>query len=488
MHTENSEQRDEPQRQMATGVVAAAATVLIWSLWLVTTRQAATVHLPVAWLAMIRFAIPAVMLAPFWWRHGLLPRGVSLRLMALMVLGAGAPYFALVAAGMHFAGAAESGVLLGGTMPLFTALFAAVIYRERFGPGRVLGFALVIVAMGAIGGVAVIEGHGAGRWLLVAGAALWAVFTHAYHRSGLAALPAAGIVAAWSTILVAPFAFMEGTDALLAAGPGVLAGEALSQGVLSGVVALACYGTAVRILGSSRAALMAALPPAVAAVLAIPMLGEVPSPLTLGGVALAVVGVALATGAVKLGVRRAVAEAAPERATPAGRMSEPIRIVGIDPGLRATGWGVVAIKGNELSFLAAGTIKVPADGEMAARLVAIHAGLAEMLGQWQPDEAAVEQSFVNRDAQATLKLGQARGIALLAPAQLGLAVAEYAPNAIKKAIVGAGHAEKGQIRAMVRVLLPRATFDSDHAADALAIAICHAHHRQSAALRMALSG
>ena len=167
-------------------------------------------------------------------------------------------------------------------------------------------------------------------------------------------------------------------------------------------------------------------------------------------------------------------------------MTEPIRIVGIDPGLRATGWGVVAIKGNALSFLAAGTIKAPVEGDMASRLLVLHTGLTEVLAQWQPDEAAVEQSFVNRDAQATLKLGQARGIALLAPAQLGIAVAEYAPNAVKKAIVGAGHAEKGQIRAMVHVLLPRATFDSDHAADALAIAICHAHHRQSAAQRMVL--
>ena len=168
-------------------------------------------------------------------------------------------------------------------------------------------------------------------------------------------------------------------------------------------------------------------------------------------------------------------------------MSESIRIVGIDPGLRATGWGVVAIDGNALSFVAAGTIMAPVEGELAARLLVLHTGLSVVLGQWQPDGAAVEQTFVNRDAAATLKLGQARGIALLAPAQAGISVAEYAPNAVKKAIVGAGHAEKGQIRAMVRVLLPRATFDSDHAADALAIAICHAHHRQSAVLRAALA-
>lgn len=165
-------------------------------------------------------------------------------------------------------------------------------------------------------------------------------------------------------------------------------------------------------------------------------------------------------------------------------MANAIRILGVDPGLRRTGWGVVTIRGNELAFVAAGTVKAPLDGELASRLAALHEGLAEVVRSFAPDEAAVEQTFVNRDAAATLKLGQARGIALLVPAQAGLAVAEYAPNAVKKAIVGAGHAEKAQIRAMVRVLLPRAEFDTDDAADALAIAICHAHHRQSAARRV----
>ena len=158
-------------------------------------------------------------------------------------------------------------------------------------------------------------------------------------------------------------------------------------------------------------------------------------------------------------------------------MQAPIRIIGIDPGLRATGWGVIGVSGNTLSFIAAGTVRAPVDDDLAQRLVVLHRGLAEIVAAFTPDEAAVEQTFVNRDASATLKLGQARGIALLVPAQAGLSVAEYAPNAVKKTIVGAGHAEKIQIRAMVRVLLPRATFDSDDAADALAIAICHAHHR-----------
>ena len=161
-------------------------------------------------------------------------------------------------------------------------------------------------------------------------------------------------------------------------------------------------------------------------------------------------------------------------------MNPPIRILGVDPGLRRTGWGVILVSGNALSFVAAGTVRAPLDDDLAQRLVALHDGLSEIVALHRPDEAAVEQTFVNRDASATLKLGQARGIALLVPALAGLAVAEYAPNAVKKTVVGAGHAEKMQIRAMVRVLLPLAKFDSDDAADALAIAICHAHHRQSA--------
>lgn len=165
-------------------------------------------------------------------------------------------------------------------------------------------------------------------------------------------------------------------------------------------------------------------------------------------------------------------------------MRQAIRIIGIDPGLRRTGWGVVESLGSRLSFVAAGTIKPNENGTLAERLCAIHDMLAGVVDAWTPDEAAIEATFVNRDAAATLKLGQARGVAMLVPARAGLLVAEYAPNAVKKAIVGAGHAEKAQIRMMVSVLLPRAEFDTDDSADALAIAICHAHHRSARLLAM----
>jgi crossover junction endodeoxyribonuclease RuvC len=162
-------------------------------------------------------------------------------------------------------------------------------------------------------------------------------------------------------------------------------------------------------------------------------------------------------------------------------VSGAIRIIGIDPGLRRTGWGIVDSLGSRLSFVAAGTIRPDESIPLAERLCAIHDGLAGVLVEFAPLEAAVEATFVNRDAAATLKLGQARGVAMLVPARAGIAVAEYAPNAVKKAIVGSGHAEKRQIALMVAMLLPSARFKGADSADALAIAICHAHHRGAAA-------
>ena len=167
-------------------------------------------------------------------------------------------------------------------------------------------------------------------------------------------------------------------------------------------------------------------------------------------------------------------------------MTETIRIIGIDPGLRNTGWGIIGVQGTRLSYVADGTIKSDATAPLAERLLQLHEQLRDVVASFAPDEAAVEETFVNKDARATLKLGQARGIAMLVPAQAGLSVAEYAPNLIKKTVVGAGHADKHQIQAMVKILLPRAMPNSADSADALAIAICHAQHRKSASLVAAL--
>lgn len=161
-------------------------------------------------------------------------------------------------------------------------------------------------------------------------------------------------------------------------------------------------------------------------------------------------------------------------------MAEAIRIIGIDPGLRRMGWGVIEFDGVVLSYVAGGTIRSDDRDDLAARLAALYRGLSLEIARYQPGEGAVEQTFVNKDAKSTLKLGQARGVALLVPALAGCQVSEYAPNVIKKTVTGSGHAQKGQIHAMLKILLPKAAPDSDDAADALAIAICHAHNRQAA--------
>lgn len=162
-----------------------------------------------------------------------------------------------------------------------------------------------------------------------------------------------------------------------------------------------------------------------------------------------------------------------------------IRIIGIDPGLRRTGWGVIESDGVRLIYVASGHIASTSSGDLAYRLRELYEGLTGVLASWHPREAAVEETFVNENARATLKLGQARGMALLAPAMKGLRIAEYPPNLIKKTVVGAGHAEKRQIQMMVSMLLPKARFESADEADALAIAICHANHRTSPAARLA---
>ncbi len=158
---------------------------------------------------------------------------------------------------------------------------------------------------------------------------------------------------------------------------------------------------------------------------------------------------------------------------------QPIRIIGIDPGLRRTGWGVIESDGARLSWIASGLITSDAEADLAYRLREVFEGLRSVLATFKPQEAAVEETFVNKNPRSTLKLGQARGMALLAPALTGIRVAEYTPNLIKKTVVGAGHAEKRQIQAMIGFLLPKAKFDNADEADALAIAICHASHRTS---------
>ena len=156
-----------------------------------------------------------------------------------------------------------------------------------------------------------------------------------------------------------------------------------------------------------------------------------------------------------------------------------MRIIGLDPGLRNTGWGIIEVEANRFRYVADGTVRPKVAQQLAWRLRDLHDGLAEAIAEFVPDEAAVEETFVNKNPKSTLKLGEARGVILLTPALAGLPVAEYAANKIKKAVVGVGHAAKEQVQMMVRRILPGCVFSSPDAADALAVAICHANLRET---------
>lgn len=168
--------------------------------------------------------------------------------------------------------------------------------------------------------------------------------------------------------------------------------------------------------------------------------------------------------------------------------SKVLRILGLDPGLRRTGWGVIECNGSNLVYIASGLICSETKDDLAYRLAELYQGVLNVISAYDPCEAAVEETFVNDNPRSTLKLGQARGMALLAPAMKGLHVAEYTPNLIKKTVVGSGHAEKQQVQAMITYLLPRSKFESADEADALAVALCHASHRQIRSLENRVSG
>lgn len=170
------------------------------------------------------------------------------------------------------------------------------------------------------------------------------------------------------------------------------------------------------------------------------------------------------------------------------RNSKPLRILGLDPGLRRTGWGIIECQGSNLSYVGSGLITSDQKDNLAYRLAELYQGVLDVISEYDPQEAAIEETFVNDNPRSTLKLGQARGMALLAPAIKGLQVAEYTPNLIKKTVVGSGHAEKHQIQAMITYLLPRSKFENADEADALAVALCHASHRQARALIERASG
>lgn len=160
-----------------------------------------------------------------------------------------------------------------------------------------------------------------------------------------------------------------------------------------------------------------------------------------------------------------------------------VRIIGLDPGLNNTGWGVVEVQANRLAYVASGTIRPKSGYPLSARLHQLFTLLCDVIDTYAPQEASIEETFVNKGARSALVLGQARGIVLMAPEFKNVSAYEYAANLVKKSVVGHGHADKNQIGHMIKMLLPHANPKNTDEADALAIAICHAHHRTMHSLR-----
>ena len=290
------------RRDTLIGSTAAIFAVTIWAAWIVGTRHAVTGTLPPEAVGLLRMAVPALLFAPVWLRVGVAPRGIR-GLVGLCVLGAGAPFFILVATGMKFAPAADIGPLLPGTMPLFAALLAVLVDRERIGWARLVGYVLIVAGIVAIAGRGMFDfssGAWRGHGLVLVGAFLWAIYTIAFRRSRLGAFEAAALIGFWSTLLLLPFGTLPLVEAWRAGHGWEIAAQAIIQGVFSGILGLVGYGIAVARLGASKAAAFAALAPGMAALIAIPVLGEVPDMAAIIGIAATSIGVALASGAIAM--------------------------------------------------------------------------------------------------------------------------------------------------------------------------------------------
>ncbi len=295
------------RKDFLVGTVAALATVTIWGGWVVVTRLGVTATLAPSDVAFLRFSIAGIVLLPVLWRHGFAWRRIGLAKSLVMATGAGAPFFLVSSAGMQFAPAAHVGALLPGTMPLFVALLSALLNHERYGPWRSAGFGLIVAGVLAIGGYSLFAAAGEwrGHLLFLLGASLWAGYTLALRRAGIGAWHATALVNFYSMAGFAPLYWLLLEPRLLAASWQEVALQAGCQGVLSGIVAMFAYAVAVSRLGPTRAAAFSALTPAIAALLAVLILGEIPDPATIVGIVAVSLGVALASGA--LGRRTAPA-------------------------------------------------------------------------------------------------------------------------------------------------------------------------------------
>jgi len=282
------------------GIGCALTAIAIWGGWIVSTRHAVHGHLPPVTVGWLRFVVPAVVLAPAWLRIGIWPRRGGFWPFFACFLGAGSFFFLVVANAMRFVPAADVGPLLPGTMPLIVALVSVLVFKEWLGMARAVGFACIALGVVTLGGRGVLfpeDGAWRGHLLLLTGAAMWAGYTLAFRRTGMKATETVGLVGLWSTFILTP-AGLPGVVHAVSDGYGreVLV-QLVIQGLLSGVVALVAFGIAIEKLGSSRAAAFTGLVPALAALIAVPVLGEHPDGAAIVGVVATGFGVALASGA-----------------------------------------------------------------------------------------------------------------------------------------------------------------------------------------------
>jgi len=288
---------NEKPTSTSVGYAGAVVTVLIWATWILATRHSVATQLGTIDIGLIRYGIPALVLAPVWLKTGLLPKGVPLGLLATMVAGAGAVFFQLTTSAIHSTPASAAGILLGGSMPLATALIGVIVFRERPDVMRVFGLAAIVagVAILLVRGLAGATLPWSGFVLLPMGAILWASYTHAFHRSGLTAVQASALIAVWSFLIHIALAIIFGTS--IASAPlGEIGLQVLSQGVLSGLAATVAYGLAVRALGGTQAAAFTAITPVLATIGGGMLLGEEIGIAEIAAAIITGLGVALSTG------------------------------------------------------------------------------------------------------------------------------------------------------------------------------------------------
>jgi drug/metabolite transporter (DMT)-like permease len=281
----------------AAGYAGGVITVLIWATWILATRHSASTRLGTIDIGLIRYGIPALVLMPVWLRTGLLPKGVPLKLLALMVAGAGAVFFQLTTSAIHSTPASSAGILLGGSMPLAAALIGLTIFRERPDITRWLGLAAIVagVVILLVRSLSAASMPWSSFVLLPLGAFLWAGYTHAFRRSGLTAIQASALIAIWSFLIHAVLAFVFGTSLMEVPLPEIGL-QVVSQGLLSGLAATIAYGVAVQSLGGTQAAAFTAITPVLATLGGGLLLGEDIGLAEIGAAAVTGIGVALSTG------------------------------------------------------------------------------------------------------------------------------------------------------------------------------------------------